>query len=198
MPSSWSPSLRFELQFTGENINLWGEKLNAALTRADEAIAGWTTKNLTSSLSPHQLSTANGSADEARSAMLKFTGVAGQTVQIPSVSKRYEIWNATAGALTITTGAGTTVTLDADDIVSIICDGSNVKTLGYGGVSLKAYISSVVAGGAGGNVPSPIGHSGKWLTNNGTISFWGSPASTDLSDYSTAILGRQIALAVAL
>ena len=51
MPSSWSPSLRFELQFTGENINLWGEKLNAALTRVDTAIAGWLVKPLTGSTS---------------------------------------------------------------------------------------------------------------------------------------------------
>ena len=40
MPSSWSPSLRFELQFTGENINLWGDKLNAVLGHADYAVAG--------------------------------------------------------------------------------------------------------------------------------------------------------------
>ena len=70
MPSSWSPSLRLELQFTGENINLWGEKLNTALAHADRAIAGWTLKPLTG---PVTLSTANGAADEARSATLKFT-----------------------------------------------------------------------------------------------------------------------------
>ena len=41
MPSSWSSSLRFELQFTGENINLWGDKLDATLSRVDDAIAGY-------------------------------------------------------------------------------------------------------------------------------------------------------------
>ena len=44
MPSSWSASLRFELQFTGENINLWGDKLNVVLQHADYAVAGWLTK----------------------------------------------------------------------------------------------------------------------------------------------------------
>ena len=46
MPSSWSSSLRFELQFTGENINLWGDKLNAVLAHADFAVAGWLNKPL--------------------------------------------------------------------------------------------------------------------------------------------------------
>jgi hypothetical protein len=71
MPSSWSASLRFELQFTGENINLWGDKLNAVLSHADYAVAGWLTKALTGD---YTLTTANAGDDEARAAMLKFTG----------------------------------------------------------------------------------------------------------------------------
>ena len=63
MPSSYTSSLRFELQFTGENLNLWGDKLNAALSRADDAIGGWLTKALTAD---YTLATANGAADEAR------------------------------------------------------------------------------------------------------------------------------------
>jgi hypothetical protein len=198
MPSSWSPSLRFELQFTGENINLWGEKLNAVLAHADYAVAGWLVKPLAAQLVPHVLTTANAGDDEARAAAIKFTGTGGQTVQIPSVSKTYVVWNACDGLVTLTTGAGSTVGLDADDVALVVCDGANVKQLGYGGLGLKAYISSVAAGGPGGNVPSPVGHSGKWLTNNGTIPFWSRPAAADLTDYDTAILGRQIALAVAL
>jgi hypothetical protein len=198
MPSSWSPSLRFELQFTGENINLWGEKLNAVLAHADYAVAGWLTKPLAAQQTPHVLTTANAAADEARAAMIKFTGAGGQTVQIPSVSKSYAVWNATAGPLSLTTGAGASVSLDAEDVAFLLCDGGNVRQLGYGGLGLKAYISSVAAGGPGGNVPSPVGHAGKWLTNNGTLPFWSRPAAADLIDYDTAILGRQIALAVAL
>ncbi|MFN9925847.1 MAG: hypothetical protein ACK53I_02790, partial [Phenylobacterium sp.] len=74
MPSSWSTTLRLELQYTGENINLRGEKLNTALAHADKAIAGWTLKPRTG---PVTLSTANGAADDARAATLKFTGGAG-------------------------------------------------------------------------------------------------------------------------
>ena len=49
--------------------------------------------------------------------MLKFTGAGPFTVTIPSVSKAYLVWNACAGAVTLTTGAGATVTIDAGDIV---------------------------------------------------------------------------------
>ena len=72
MPSSWSPSLRFELQFTGENINLWGEKLNSALSRADYAVAGWLTKPLTGDA---QLTAVNDGADEARAGRWRRTGL---------------------------------------------------------------------------------------------------------------------------
>src|ERR1700761_6660069 len=103
MPSSWSSSLRFELQFTGENINLWGDKLNTVLNHADFAVAGCLTKALTAD---YVLSTANAGDDEARAAALKFTGAGPFTVTIPSVSKLYAVWNACAGAVTLTTGAG--------------------------------------------------------------------------------------------
>ena len=72
MPSSWSPSLRLELQFTGENINLWGDKLNTVLQHADYAVAGWLTKPITGD---YVLTTANAGDDEARAAHVKFTGV---------------------------------------------------------------------------------------------------------------------------
>ena len=91
-----------------------------------------------------------------------------------------------------------TVAIDDGDIVHISTDGTDFKTLGYGGLSLKAYISSVAAGGPGGNVPSPIGHTGKFLTNDGAIAYWDVISALQLSDYSTKVLGMQVALAVAL
>lgn len=194
MPSSYSASLRFELQFTGENINLWGEKLNSALSRVDSAIAGFTTITLTGAA--YTLSTANGSADEARSAILKFTG-APSTIFIPPVSKRYEVWNACSGPITITTGSGDTVAIEATDRVVVFCDGANVKTLGYGAYDLKTYITSQTA--AAGAVPGTVGHLGKFLkvTADGGPSTWQQPASTDLSDIQS-LKGLITALAVAL
>lgn len=195
MPSSWSASLRFEKQFTGENINLWGEKLNAVLDRADTAVAGWLTKALTGS--PYTLTTANADADEARNAMLKFTGTGAFLVNIPAVSKVYVVWNACTGTLTLTTGAGATVVLDPASITIVICDGSGVYQIGYGGYGLKEWIAAV-AWAATSALPGQPGNAGKFLKTDGTNALWAQPASTDLSDYASRILGVQVALAVAL
>ena len=89
MPSSYSSSLRFNLQATGENTNTWGGLLNTgALALIDSAIAGLTTIALTGNTT---LTTANGSSDQARTVMIKLTGSASYQVTVPAVSKRYLI-----------------------------------------------------------------------------------------------------------
>lgn len=193
MPSSWSASLRFELQFSGENINTWGDRLNAVVSHADYAIAGFLTKALTTS--PYSLTTALAADDEARAAMVKFTGTGAFTVIVPAVSKHYLVWNACTGVLIVSMGAGATVSIDPGDIVSVFCDAASVRTPGYGGLSLKDYITAFTA--SAGAVPSPIGNAGKYLYSDGANVLWRTPVSTDLSD-SAALLGRQVALAVAL
>lgn len=198
MPSSYTTSLRLELQFTGENINVWGERLNTVITRTEYAIAGMRPIALTGN---YTLTTSNTADDDARYAILKFTGGAGPfTVTIPSVTKIYTIWNTTSGNVIITTGAGTTVTIATTDIVEVFCDGSAVKTLGYGGNSLKDYIASVVVGG-GASLPSLVGNAGKWLTNNGSIASWALPTlASDISDWTTqrdTLKAFSVAMAVA-
>ena len=196
MPSSWSPSLRFELQFTGENINLWGEKLNAVLGHADYAVAGWLAKPLSGNVA---LSTANAGDDEARAAMIKFTGGAGPfTVTLPAVSKSYMIWNACAGPVTLTTGSGAAVSVDPGDIVWIACDGANVKTPGYGGSSIKDWVSSVAWSYNAGNLPAQGGNAGKFVKTDGTNASWQALSTADLSDFAAAVNARAIAFAVAL
>ena len=194
MPSSWSASLRFELQFTGENINLWGDKLNAVLAHTDYAVAGFLTKPLSGNVA---LATANAGDDEARAAMLKFTGAGPFTVTLPSVSKAYLVWNACAAPVTLTTGAGATVSVDAGDIVQVACDGANVKTPGYGGVSIKDYIAATAWTYNAGALPAQAGNAGKFVKTDGAAASWQAIASTDLSD-NAAFLGRAVALAVVL
>lgn len=159
MPSSWSASLRFELQFTGENINLWGDKLNTVLNHADYTIAGWLTKALTADYS---LSTANAADDEARAAMLKFTGTGAFTVTIPAVSKAYDVWNACTGNLIVTTGSGSTVTLMTGDRRRVLCDGTNVKEPGFGSYNVKDYIDQAILATTG-SLPATPGNDGKML-----------------------------------
>jgi hypothetical protein len=196
MPSSWSPSLRFELQFTGENINLWGEKLNATLAHADYAVAGWLTKPLAGDAA---LTTANAGDDEARAAMIKFTGEAGPfTVTLPPVSKSYLVWNACGGLVTLSTGAGASVAVDPGDMVWIATDGVDVKTPGYGGASIKQWVEAVAWTYNAGNLPAQAGNAGRFVKTDGETARWASIASTDLADYAQRILGVQVALAVAL
>jgi hypothetical protein len=195
MPSSWSPSLRFELQFTGENINLWGDKLNAVLGHADYAVAGWLTKALTGDYS---LTTANAGDDEARAAMVKFTGAGPFTVTLPAVSKAYLVWNACSAGVTLTTGAGATVSVDPGDIVQIACDGANVKTPGYGGLSIKDFVAATAWSYNAGALPAQAGNAGRFVKTDGTNASWQPISASDLSDFSTKVLGVQVALAVAL
>lgn len=189
MPSSWSPSLRLELQFTGENINLWGEKLNAALTRVDSAVAGWATIPLTGA---YTLTVANDAADEARSAMLKFTGAlpAVTTVTLPAASKGYYVFNATSQPLVFTTGAGATVTVDAGDKFLIQCDGGNVHdAIHFGGLGLKAYIAAAALGTVG-DLPAQAGNAGKFVKSNGASASWQPILSSDIGDFDAEIRRR--------
>lgn len=213
MPSSWSASLRFELQFTGENINTWGERLNTALTRADDAIAGWLNKPLTGD---YVLTTANGDADEARVAMIKFTGAGPFTVTIPSVSKRYDIWNACSGVVTITTGAGATVAVQPGEAVAVISDGADVTRsqgsyfagrritgladpVGGQDAATKAYADALAFTANAGILPGQGPGTNGWaLFSNGSNALWKQVVSTDFADFNTAVLGVQVALAVAL
>ena len=195
MPSSWSPSLRFEQQFTGENINLWGEKLNAVLGHADYAVAGWLTKPLTGNAT---LTSANAADDEARAATIKFTGGAGPfTVTIPAVSKTYLVWNGCTGPVSLTTGAGATLTIDPGDIVWALTDGGGVKTPGYGGVSIKDWVSSVAWSYNAGALPAQAGNAGKLVKTDGTTASWQALSTADLTDYASAVKGLALAFAIA-
>jgi len=215
MPSSWSSSLRFELQFTGENINLWGDKLNAVLSHADYAVAGWLTKALSGD---YVLTTANAADDEARAAMLKFTGAGPFAVTIPSVSKAYDVWNACAAPLTVTTGAGTAATLNPGETARLVCDGSNVRRsqgTEFGGQQItgladptspqmaatKAYVDQTAFTANAGILPGQGGASGQYLKTNGVNALWQPLSSADLSDTAArdaTALGRSVAFAIAL
>lgn len=191
MPSSYTASCRFTLQATGENNNTWGVILNTgAFALVDFAIAGWTTKALTGD---YTLSATNGVADEARSAMLKFTGTGAFTVTIPSVSKRYDVWNACSDVLTLSNGT-TAVSLQPGEVVGVVTDGganiSRVQPNDFGGMTLtsvgqinlvnsptnnnhaatKKYVDDAAFAAAG--LPGQGGNAGKFLTTNGVSAGW--------------------------
>jgi hypothetical protein len=194
--------LDFEMQDAGSNNNTWGEDhLNNVISRINSAFGGYvdilisgdttlTTVRPTTSMDEDDFT--------GRIALLKFTGApaANATITVPSVPMRRMIWNATSKVLTITTGAGGTLDIDAGDKVPVECDGANCFTTTYGGYDLKTYITGMTA--SAGAVPGVVGHAGKYLYTDGATAFWRQPSTADLSDYNTLILGVQVALAVAL
>ena len=121
MTSTYSTRLRFEQQAAGDNLNTWGPKINAAVLRLEEAIAGRTAI----STYPITLSTANGTTDQAREMFLDCSG-AGGTITIPAVEKLYFVRNNSAATITVTTGSGATATVLVGEVKAVLCDGTNV------------------------------------------------------------------------
>ena len=98
----------------------------------------------------------------------------------------------------MTTGAGAVVTVDAGDIVWAVTDGGAVKTPGYGGASIKDWVSSVAWSYNAGALPAQSGNAGKFVTTNGTTASWQGLSTASLSDYASAVKGLALAFAIAL
>lgn len=198
MASSYSTSLRFELQFTGDNINVWGAKLSNTLARVDDAIAGYVAIAITGDYTLTSTND-NSATDQARRAHLKLTGTPATnfTITLPSVSKSYRVWNATTKTATFSLGGGTTAAVESGDKLDIWSDGTGVyHAVSFGAYNLKDYIAAQTA--SAGAVPGVAGNAGKFLYTDGASAYWKAVNTTDLGDYATAILGVQVALAVSL
>lgn len=179
MPSSYTASLRLELQGAGENLNTWGApRLNNAISRIDQAIAGRTALTLAGD---HVLTSANQGDDEARRAILDLSGQGPATLTLPAVSKIYLVRNGASGAVTLTTGAGGAATIDPQDVTLVACDGTDVFPLGVGGLGLKAYVEGVAWRYNAGALPGQTGNGGKVITTDGETAAWATVAS--LPDY---------------
>lgn len=170
MPSSYTASLRLELQAAGENLNTWGApKLNNVISRIDSAIAGWTDIALTDDI---VLTSSNGSADQSRQMMLNFTGAGGFTVTTPAAPKIYVVRNGTTGDTTITTGSGVSAVVESGEISVLICDGTNWRPLGVAGLSIKAYVDQQAFAALDGDLPGQPGNAGKVLSTDGETASW--------------------------
>jgi hypothetical protein len=129
MPSSYTPSLRLVLPVTGELTGTWGDVTNQGLTElVDASIAG--TASITMADANYTLSTADGTADEARKMFVVATGAltAARNIICPTASKLYFVANTTTGgfAVTLKTSAGTGVSIPNGAAMVLYCDGTNV------------------------------------------------------------------------
>lgn len=130
MPSSFSTSLRLELQADGENSGTWGQKTNVNLgTLLEQAIAGYTSVNVGGGVDV-TLTASNGVADQARNAVIKLTGALTANINliVPTAAKSWIFDNQTSGAFSVTakTAAGTGVALLQGAKSQVYCDGANV------------------------------------------------------------------------
>jgi len=127
MPSTYSSNLRLELQATGENTATWGTKANNTFEKIEDAICGYVSVALSDA--NYSLTTVNGTTDEARMAIVDFTGTltAARTITIPSVSKVYYMRNSTTGgfSLNVKTSGGNTITVANGNSINFFCDGTN-------------------------------------------------------------------------
>lgn len=126
---TYTPDLRIVQMPTGSNDTLWGIKANAAFAMLEQGIAGGATISVTSG--SVTLTTANNASDQARNAVLAFTGTPGvtRTVTMPNVSKLTWVVNASNAAITFNAGAGLTSTVGSGNVALIYTDGSTNANL---------------------------------------------------------------------
>jgi hypothetical protein len=168
MTTAYTPILQLALPVTGELNGTWGDVVNNNITSmVEQAIAGLATINTWTTAS-HTLTTADGTTDEARCAILQCSGTPGAaaTVICPALSKIYIIKNSVTGgyAVTLKTSAGTGISVPNGGTALLYCDGTNV----------------VSGGGLNGDVVGPAsatdtaiatfdGVTGKLIKNNASV-----------------------------
>lgn len=127
MPSTYTDSLRFELQADGENENTWGQIANRVFEMTDQAVAG--RLEVVVAGTDVTLEATDGLLDEARNAMLHVSGAltADVNIIIPGKSKFYIVFNDTSGAwaLTVKTSAGTGEAIPQGSVQIVACDGTD-------------------------------------------------------------------------
>lgn len=129
MSSTYSTLLRIELMGSGDQSDTWGTTNNRNLgTLIEAAIAGSAAITFSGD-SDYTLTTANGTADEARNIFLVIAdGVITVTrnLIVPTSTKLYFVTNNNTFAVTVKTSAGTGIAVPSGDSMCLKCDGTNV------------------------------------------------------------------------
>jgi hypothetical protein len=131
MTTQYTPILKLALPVTGELSGSWGDVVNDNITSmVEQAIAGLATIS-TWTANAHTLTTANGTTDESRCAMLVAEDGAGLAaageIICPASSKLYVLKNDTSYAITLKTSGGSGVAVASGETAFLFCDGTNVN-----------------------------------------------------------------------
>lgn len=150
--TNFSPLLGLALPTTGDLSGTWGTTVNDSITSLlDSAVAGTTTLSTDTNVT---LSTTNGAANQARSAVLLCTGArtALRTITAPAQSKAYVVINQTTGGFGVqVVGAGPTtgVTIANGDKALIAWNGSDFTVISSTSISNLTGTLPVTSGGTG-------------------------------------------------
>jgi hypothetical protein len=137
--TTFTSTIRLTEPTVGGDTGLWGGEINNDLVYIDEAVNQSVTINIADT--DITLTADGSSGDQARYLRYRFSGAltADRTVTLPSNQKVGYASNDTTGghSLTLTTGAGTTLTLSTDEWTLFQCDGTNVSAvpLSFGGTT---------------------------------------------------------------
>lgn len=143
---TYTPNCRIVQMPTGSNDTLWGTKANAAFAMLDQCISQGSIISVTGG--NVTLTTANNAADQARSAIIAFTGTPGvtRTITMPNVSKLTWVANSSNSSLIFTAGAGTTATVISGATALIYTDAAtNAVAL----MNVASSAQAILAAGLG-------------------------------------------------
>jgi hypothetical protein len=170
--TNFSPLLGLALPTTGDLAGTWGTTVNSAITSLlDSAVAGTTTLSTDLDVT---LTTTDGVANQARNAILQFTGArtALRTVTAPAKSKAYAVINDTTGGFGVNVvgvGPTTGITIANGERALIAWNGTDFVKVSS---SVPDGVTSVaVSGGTTG-----LTTSGGPITSTGTITLAGTLA----------------------
>ncbi len=137
MASTYSTSLKLELQATGENAGTWGDKTNTNLQLVEQAVGGYEEVSIAGGAGTTALTMSDGAASNARNMVVKLTGTitGNRIVTVPdSIEKVYIVSNGTTGSFTVQfkTASGTGYTFVAADksVRVLFADGTNIVDTG--------------------------------------------------------------------
>lgn len=128
MTTSYTSLLNLALPVTNENVNTWGDLVNNSVTSLlDSAVAGTTTLSTDADVT---LSVADGTADQARQAIILWTatGTATRTITAPATSKLYVVINKTGSTQSIqfkASGSSSSITIAAGSKALLAFNGTD-------------------------------------------------------------------------
>jgi hypothetical protein len=170
MPSTYTTNLRLTKQADGENPNSWGQILNEqVISLVDEAVAGYSTVAVGTTATV-TLTNNQGSGDQARSAILEFTGTIGGShtnidVLIPNTSKVYIVKNSVSytsadNTLVLKVAGNTGVTIPSGTVALYVTNGVTTQA-----VEKSTFSSLTVEGAATFNSTVSVSGDATFKTN---------------------------------